>query len=162
MLHKFTTSDSPTIPARLELKGDHLALSYDLSALTCPLAPVTTKKFVRKHQLWTQTCFECFLAMPNSPGYYELNFSTDGQWNAYAFEDYRQGMQESNIASPSKLSLSPKHVHIEAKLSSPLTLATFNLCCVIQDPSNHNLSYWAPQHPHATADFHKQQNWIKI
>ena len=48
----------------------------------------------RRDRLWEETCFEFFLAVKNSPRYWEFNLSPAGHWNVYRFADYRQGMQE--------------------------------------------------------------------
>lgn len=44
----------------------------------------------RKDELWKKTCFEFFLKNPETSAYYEFNFSTDQEWNIYAFESYRK------------------------------------------------------------------------
>src|SRR5688572_5878225 len=42
--------------------------------------------------LWKHTCFECFAKAADALPYVELNFSPSGEWAAYRFDDYRQGM----------------------------------------------------------------------
>jgi len=46
----------------------------------------------RADRLWVHTCFEAFVRVEDAPGYLELNFSPSGQWAAYHFDAYRQGM----------------------------------------------------------------------
>lgn len=47
----------------------------------------------RADRLWAHTCFEAFVRVEDAPGYLELNFSPSGQWAAYHFDAYRQGMR---------------------------------------------------------------------
>ena len=53
---------------------------------------------VRADELWRTTCFELFLRRPGSEGYLEFNFSPSGQWAAYAFDGYRAGRRNLEIA----------------------------------------------------------------
>ena len=34
----------------------------------------------RRDELWTTTCFEAFLALPDQPGYWEINLAPNGDW----------------------------------------------------------------------------------
>jgi len=43
-------------------------------------------------KLWQHTCCELFVAEAAGPGYHEFNFSPSGEWAAYRFTDYRQGL----------------------------------------------------------------------
>ncbi|TPG43337.1 hypothetical protein EAH79_06050 [Sphingomonas koreensis] len=43
--------------------------------------------------LWQHSCFEAFVGSGGASQYAELNFTTSGQWAAYAFADYRQDMR---------------------------------------------------------------------
>jgi len=42
--------------------------------------------------LWRYTCCEIFVARVGSPAYHEFNFAPSGEWAAYAFERYREGV----------------------------------------------------------------------
>src|SRR3546814_4933002 len=39
--------------------------------------------------LWESTCFEAFLTEEGEPAYTEFNYSPDGRWACYQFDDYR-------------------------------------------------------------------------
>ena len=52
----------------------------------------------RADDLWRSTCFELFLRRPGAEGYFEFNFSPSGQWAAYAFDGYRAGQRNLEIA----------------------------------------------------------------
>ena len=80
---------------------DSLTFQYVLEAdpqLIRVPPPVTDAG--RTDKLWAHTCFEAFLGLPDSPGYIELNFSPSGQWAAYRFDSYRQGMAPALEAAP--------------------------------------------------------------
>ncbi len=51
----------------------------------------------RLDELWKHTCLECFFStdLEESAPYFEINCSPSGDWNAYSFSSYRQGMQAS-------------------------------------------------------------------
>ncbi|MEK7357384.1 MAG: DOMON-like domain-containing protein [Bdellovibrionota bacterium] len=47
----------------------------------------------RRDELWKATCLELFLGDAHSTSYLEMNVSPTGDWNLYAFDDYRKGMR---------------------------------------------------------------------
>jgi hypothetical protein len=114
----------------------------------------------RADGLWAHTCFEAFIGVPQSPGYLELNFSPSGEWAAYRFESYRQGMEPAALVAPPRLTLDRRGARLElqaeVRLSGPeaagrrLRLA---LSTVVEDREG-RLSYWAPRHAPGRPDFH--------
>jgi hypothetical protein len=54
----------------------------------------------RADGLWRTTCFELFLRRPDEKAYIEFNFSPSGRWAAYAFDDYRKGGRNLEVAAP--------------------------------------------------------------
>ena len=63
------------------------------SALTLPGAATPA----RVDGLWQRTCFELFLLDADDGSYREFNFSPSGEWAAYAFEGYRDGMRALEV-----------------------------------------------------------------
>lgn len=65
-----------------------------LGPLEMLLIPKAHKHPTRKDELWKHTCLEAFFCEDSSPStpYFEVNCSTSGDWNAYYFNSYRQGM----------------------------------------------------------------------
>lgn len=61
----------------------------------------------RADGLWQRTCFELFLKRPGEAGYCEFNFSPSGEWAAYRFDDYRDGMAELAVEPPRITSTDP-------------------------------------------------------
>lgn len=117
----------------------------------------------RADRLWAHTCFEAFVALAQTPRYIELNFSPSGQWAAYTFESYRQGMVPALDAAP-RLTLDGDaerlELQAEVRLSglpglrtSPQSSLRLALSTVVEDQEG-RLSYWALRHPAGRPDFH--------
>ena len=127
----------------------------------------------RTDKLWAHTCFEAFVAVPGSPRYLELNFSPSGQWAAYRFDSYRQGMAPALDAAPRVVVARGKdrlELHAEVQLggsfacldrgaepSDPLRLR-LALSTVVEDREG-RLSYWALHHPPGRPDFHHPESF---
>ena len=54
----------------------------------------------RAEGLWRTTCFEAFLREQGAQAYQEWNFAPSGQWAAYNFSGYRQGMTDAHVGQP--------------------------------------------------------------
>ena len=52
----------------------------------------------RTDELWRSTCFEVFWQPAGSDTYREFNFAPSGQWAAYQFDAYRDGMRDAPVA----------------------------------------------------------------
>ena len=61
----------------------------------------------RADGLWQRTCFELFLRRAGEAGYVEFNFSPSGEWAAYQFDGYRDGMGEIDVTPPRIVSSDP-------------------------------------------------------
>ena len=127
----------------------------------------------RMDKLWAHTCFEAFVALPDSPRYLELNFSPSGEWAAYRFDSYRHGMAPALDRAPrlairggeGRLELQAE-VHLDRSWSSVspgsktarglrLRMA---LTTVVEDREG-RLSYWALRHPPGRPDFHHPEGF---
>jgi len=127
----------------------------------------------RTDKLWAHTCFEAFVGVPDSPCYLELNFSPSGQWAAYGFDSYRQGMAPALDVAPrlalrrgaARLELQAE-VQLGGRLRAPepgrqasggrsLRIA---LSTVVEDREG-GLSYWALRHPPGRPDFHHPESF---
>jgi hypothetical protein len=117
----------------------------------------------RTDKLWAHTCFEAFVGSPASPGYLELNFSPSGQWAAYRFDAYRQGMTPALEAVP-RLVLrrlaDALELQAEVQLGpgAPLHRLRIALSTVVEDREG-RLSYWALRHPPGRPDFHHPEGF---
>ena len=54
----------------------------------------------RADELWRTTCFEAFLMAEDGAGYREWNFAPTGNWAAYDFTGYREGMERAEVGAP--------------------------------------------------------------
>ncbi len=182
-------SSSP--PSNLQLRGnisrqfDRLILHYQLCgnladvALAEGAASLTSKRSaarcapfadtpVRKHELWQQTCFEFFLAIPDSPRYWEFNLSPSGDWNVYRFSDYREGMQEElaftslpfDIKTGSDcLSLD---LDLDLRAIIPTAQALEIAITTVIKHRNGELTYWGLTHTGDEADFHRRDSFMPM
>jgi hypothetical protein len=115
----------------------------------------------RADKLWTHTCFEAFVGRPHSPGYLELNFSPSGEWAAYRFESYREGMLAAALDAAPRLALrrSGPRLELQAEVRLSGTDVTGSrrlriaLSAVVEDGEG-RLSYWALRHAPGRPDFH--------
>jgi hypothetical protein len=158
------------IAASAELAGPDLLrfrylLEADLRRLRVP-PPVAGAD--RADRLWAHTCFEAFVGFARSPGYLELNFSPSGEWAAYRFDAYRQGMRAAlDAAARLALSRSGDRLELQAEVRAggilapePPTLRV-GLSTVVEDLEG-RLSYWALRHPPGRPDFHHPDSFSLV
>lgn len=154
------------VAARAEPAGPHsLRFQYALEADSRLVRfPPPAADSGRTDKLWAHTCFEAFVAFPGSPRYLELNFSPSGQWAAYRFDAYRQGMVPALDAAP-RLALrrSGDRLELQAEVdlgdaSSPDRRLRIALSVVVEDREG-RLSYWALRHPPGRPDFHHPESF---
>ena len=127
----------------------------------------------RTDGLWGHTCFEAFVGLPDSPRYLELNFSPSGQWAAYGFDSYRQGMAPVLEAAPQlALRRGAERLELQAEVQLGGNLASpgrdrsagggrslrIALSTVVEDREG-RLSYWALRHPAGRPDFHHPESF---
>lgn len=110
----------------------------------------------RRDNLWETTCFEAFLKPEGETDYAEFNFAPSGDWAAYDFDSYREGMTALELgAAP--------YIRIEDNLtwwSLGATIAipsgrhwNLGVAAVIEEADG-TKSYWSLAHPADKPDFH--------
>ena len=162
--HPDTPTDSVRrLDAGIELTADHvLRLRYVLDAdLQRVRVPQPVQGGGRADRLWTHTCFEAFVATDHLSGYLELNFSPSGQWAAYRFDSYRQGMAAAQLAAAPELEVARSQRQLELQATLRMTLAgslRVGLSAVVEDDGG-RLSYWALRHPAGRPDFHHPESF---
>jgi len=118
----------------------------------------------RADDLWQHTCFELFLGEPSGERYCEFNFSPSGNWAAYSFDRYRDGMSKLPMARPPEIYMdfSDSHMALGATLALPdLWIANelyAGLSAVIEMQDGEK-SLWALAHPAARPDFHHRDGF---
>ena len=152
----------------LELSYGLLALAPPgLSTLVLP-SPLNdgSQQGKRRDGLWTATCFEAFLALPNQSRYWEINLSPNGDWAVYSFESYRTGQQPQMLKQDPEMGIQRLHHHLRVDVRLPLApwwsagvCPEVNLSAVI-DHGEAGLSHWAHRHQ-AKADFHDRSTFLK-
>jgi len=111
----------------------------------------------RADGLWKTTCAEMFLSDPDGPGYCEFNISPSGEWAAYRFDDYRQGMRALDLLRFPDMNDGSRGAD-ECLLAARITFETpgttrLALSAVIEETDG-TKSYWALAHPPGKPDFH--------
>ena len=158
-----------TLPSNSALKlwaTVDYAASFGLSATTniwfAVQAPLTdfaipeSSQASRRDGLWQSTCFELFLRREGEDAYREWNFAPSGDWAAYDFTGYREGMTPAEIDAPPYLRLEDNltwwtfgaTIAVEADAAWE-----YGLSAVIEEKDG-TKSYWALAHPSEKPDFH--------
>jgi hypothetical protein len=110
----------------------------------------------RAGELWRTTCFEAFLRSEGQDSYREWNFAPKGNWAAYDFSDYREGMTDAEVASPPYIRMEDNFtwwtvgaaIAVEADKQWQLGLSS------VLEEQDGTKSYWALAHPSEKPDFH--------
>ena len=110
----------------------------------------------RADNLWQTTCLEAFLRPAGGEAYREWNFAPSGQWAAYDFTAYRDGMTDAAVGSA-------PYIRMEDNLTWWTLGATIavdsaaewdlGLSAVLEEKDG-TKSYWALAHPREKPDFH--------
>ncbi|MCE3284596.1 MAG: hypothetical protein K0R70_852 [Steroidobacteraceae bacterium] len=140
------------------------ALDADMSQVRLPVP----REPARADELWRHTCFEVFLALPDSEAYCELNFSPSGEWAMYGFVGYRRGMMPLDVRRSPRVAVRPmpRGLVLEAvtyleelpmpRPGSPLRAGA---AAVIEEKSG-RLTHWALAHPAEQPDFHHRLGFV--
>jgi hypothetical protein len=101
------------------------------------------------------------------PAYREFNFAPSGQWAAYAFKDYRDGLPLSPDSNPQiQMRGIGNRLEVDALIRReclpPIqknTRLLLGLSAVIEEEGN-IFSYWALRHPSTRPDFHHPDSFV--
>ena len=113
----------------------------------------------RRDNLWQTTCFEIFWQPIGGTAYREFNLSPSGQWAAYDFDSFREGMRDAPVDA---IALACSHddagmvlrAQIAADLPSPAQVA---LNAIIEHRDG-GKQYWALAFPPGPPEFHSEAN----
>lgn len=142
----------------------HFALSGNVEDI---LFPFPSRNPTRKDELWKMTCFEFFLAVKDSPQYWEFNISPSGDWNAYHMDAYRRiGFRAETLIQqlPFQIQKDANNFLLSAEIDlSPILhheqASDIGITAIIQTLDG-NETYWALVHPAPQADFHLRESFI--
>jgi hypothetical protein len=110
----------------------------------------------RADELWLTTCFEAFLRRAGEDRYREWNFAPCGNWAAYDFSDYREGMTRAEVASPPYIRMEDNFTWWTVGAAIATDAAQqweLGLSAVLEEKDG-TKSYWALAHPGDKPDFH--------
>lgn len=144
---------------------NRLSLRFRATGTPAGVAIPAAAPPARTGELWRHTCFEAFLKAEGSEAYLEINLAPSGQWAAYLFDGYREGMREAPLAAPPAIAFDAAEGALE--LSAELDLTgllppdaawRLALTAVIEETVGRT-SYWALAHPPGRADFHRDDGF---
>jgi hypothetical protein len=150
----------------------HYRLSGPLQRLRLP-SQIAGEPPQRRDQLWQSTCFEAFIGRAGQPGYWELNLAPNGDWNCYALNGYRQGLQPEPRIQALPFVLKQRQLEgeldqLELTLSLPIgalipaaSALELSVTAVLDDVS-HGCSYWAWLHSGPEPDFHRRESFLPL
>jgi hypothetical protein len=171
-LHHYPGSDSSPVEgisvfAGAQIQGQNLYLNFELKSETGYSLPeifldLPELSRVRKMELWKETCFEAFLPISGTEGYYEFNASLSGDWDLFAFDSYRSGMRRVELSGSSVPRLQFRESHPNEfrigfilpldELPSFQAIQRVGLTLVLK--VGETFTYWALHHDGAKPDFH--------
>jgi len=139
-------------------EAGRLRIKYTLHGLIDGIHFAEVAQPERTDGLWKHTCFELFCGRADDGSYVEFNFAPSGQWAAYAFTGYREGMTELACAPPHINYMAGEGVfEMTVTVDLPESLRTVDIMAgfsaVIADKGGRT-TYWALAHPPGKADFH--------
>lgn len=113
----------------------------------------------RRDNLWQTTCFEIFWQPLGDTAYREFNLSPSGQWAAYDFDSFREGMRDAPVDAVA-ISCSHDetglvlHASIAADLPDPAQVALN----AIVEHADGTKQFWALAFPPGKPEFHSEAN----
>jgi hypothetical protein len=155
-LRPFAECRGLSLAAEIKKVGEILEFRYVLAGNIGDVVVPPHSLPARTDELWKSTCFEAFIETGDA-SYVELNFAPSGQWAAYSFDDYREGMRELDIVPP-KISFANNRLVATVELAARPGSA-LNLSAVIERGDG-GRSYWALAHPEGRPDFHARDCFV--
>lgn len=144
-------------------------LRGDMARLRVPQEKNSADR-ARTDLLWEHTCFEAFVGVSGETAYREFNFSPSGQWAAYAFSGYRQGLDAPlDMEAPRiEARLTDGRLELDARIAEEALPRCpegrswqIGLSAVVEatDTVDGSHSYWALKHPSPRPDFHRRESF---
>lgn len=147
--------------------GGTLGIAYSIEGDLSRVRVPSPRQPRIAHGLWQHTCCECFIALEGQPGYHEFNFAPSGEWAAYAFAKYRDGvpLADETLNPGVAVRRAADKLALEASIplerlsdAHPRRRLALALSAVVEDTDG-VLSYWALGHPAGKPDFHHRDSF---
>ncbi len=122
----------------------------------------TASEPARADGLWRTTCFEAFLGEAGAGSYREWNFAPSGEWAAYDFTEYREGMATAEVGAPPYIRFEDNLTWWTLGATVAVDAATgwsLGLSAVLEEADG-TKSYWALAHPDGPPDFHNRDCFV--
>lgn len=165
----FALNTSPSIQITGTISRWHNKLNIQyllLGNLSAIIIPQSVASPTRKYDLWEHTCFEFFLGLKDTTKYWEFNLASSGNWNVFYFLNYRQAIAEEIAFTSLPFTVLQQNdswqLNLEVDLNTIISTEQdldVGITTVLEN-QNHQLSYWALNHPTREADFHDRNSFI--
>jgi len=111
----------------------------------------------RRDNLWQTTCFEIFWQPLGGTYYREFNLSPSGQWAAYDFDSFREGMRDAPVeAIAITCSHDDEGLVLKAVIAAELPVpAQVALNAIVEHPGG-AMQFWALAFPPGKPEFHSE------
>ena len=134
-----------------------LALRYRIEGDLARLRIPPPRPPAPGERLWQHLCCEAFVAAAPVGAYREFNFSPSGEWGAFEFHRYREGVPLAVPDPGIVVRTDGQALELSASIEVGAAKLRLGLCVVIEELDaalSGALSYWALRHPAARPDFH--------
>jgi hypothetical protein len=130
-------------------------LDGQLSAIVLP--PAASGE--RRDNLWQTTCFEIFWQPLGGTAYREFNLSPSGQWAAYDFDSFREGMRDAPVEAVAiTCSRDDAGLILKASIAAALSDPAQVALNAIVEHADGSKQYWALAFPPGKPEFHSEAN----
>ena len=153
LLHPPHAVQSVAVTVRLSGEGLHFAFLVTGNLESIVIPPPATPR--RADGLWETTCFEAFVR-GDGAAYSEYNFSPSGEWAAYAFDDHRQGMRDTDAAMTIDCRRDSQTLAVDVALAVTLPDHARLAISAVVEETDGTKSFWALAHRAGPPDFHHE------
>lgn len=113
----------------------------------------------RRDNLWQTTCFEIFWQPLGGSAYREFNLSPSGQWAAYDFHSFREGMRDAPVeAIAIACAQDDSGLILKASIAADLPDPAQVALNAIVEHADGSKQYWALAFPPGRPEFHSEAN----
>lgn len=164
---QYPALDNTTILGTIVRLGTTLSLTYTLGGNLDRIAwPPTRANPQRKDELWLETCFEVFIALPGQEQYWEFNFAPCGDWNSYHFSTYRRRTDLTTLPQVPAIRAVVRNqqatLHVDAPLPAEISATDplqIGIASVVKDRDG-SIEYFALTHQARKPDYHLRSSFV--